>query len=489
MKNFINTRPFLFVILVWLLMVVIRTPQLNRPLSKNYEFNSASVLITLHEWNKTTPWQQGFIPRQYFSGLQNTFYSGNSFAKTLEDSGSYLSMGPGSFLLPWFCFKIFGVQPSSVAINYFAAVLGLFAAFVFYLLALFYFNQYGNIYKAKYNAAISTVVFLLLPVNLWYFGNAYCHEVAVIPFLLLSCYAYCRLVFDNVKNKTAWLALLFIAVFTGIWADWVLLIFAFIAFVFTFIFKTNMRLLWHVRICLTLSVITGLGGIIYLYSQAIGTDNLWLFIQYRFFARAPHNDVGKPFFGIPSWLFFIAISIGALLLALAFINKKNVFNTRVQKIILYLLLLPALIHTAALFNFANEHSYSLLKAAPYFTLLLTPVIINYKKPLHALLMLCVLQLCLYEIINLPGKKSVKGLAYADYKLKGEQLKTIPQDGYIFLENDNYYHQISWYAKRTYYSVQNKQEAEIVFRKQPLNKAYYCMFVNNMLEITELKKQE
>ena len=49
-------------LLIFFISVIIRIPNLDRPLSKHHEFNAALILIPIDNWNQTSPFDFNFGP-------------------------------------------------------------------------------------------------------------------------------------------------------------------------------------------------------------------------------------------------------------------------------------------------------------------------------------------------------------------------------------------------------------------------------------------
>ena len=481
-------QPALLVVFIFVVLVVVRLPQLTRPLSKHHELNSAAVLICVAEWNRSSPAHQHFLPKQYFSGPGNVFYEPRPEVRGIANSGGYFSMGPGSYLLPWAIFKVLRIPPASYAINFFNILLEALAVLLFYRLALLFFRlrpvaPVGRDTVAASHATFAAILYMFLPVTLWYHGNAYCHEVAVLPFVSAMVYAAAKLLWVRSQNRVLWHVVFFIATVAGVLCDWYAGLVA--AVIFCIILTNKKRELlkhgWLLAACVA-GVVLPVVFVLWQYSEVIGWQELRYFFANSARRRAAAADSrGVLEKGPLAWLFFMAAGFGAgwLLLVIAFFTPKN-SPAKPQKLIVGALLVPAVLHTALLFNFANEHDYSALKWMPALVLLAGAGLHGMAPGRRTvwLVTACVLNLVLYEWMNRPGQTSVRGDRYDLFKVTGDAVKKAPPGYFIFVEGSAFYHQLSWYAGRNYMPVASRAQADSVLKQQPAgSKSMYFKAVN------------
>ena len=119
------------ILLVGLLLIV-RIPHFNRPLSKHHDFNNAVMLIN------AASWQQGgggasfwFTPLMNFQGEQNKLLERGPHIDT-NSNHTYISYGPGFFMLPYFVFQALHIPPSPAVLELLNILLGLATMLLLY---------------------------------------------------------------------------------------------------------------------------------------------------------------------------------------------------------------------------------------------------------------------------------------------------------------------------------------------------------------------
>jgi hypothetical protein len=123
-------KTFPFLVVAFLLSVVLRLPQLGRPLSKHHEFCTAVSLRILQNW-----WDEGiekynYLPATNFAKDADKFINnfGNATGSVVDAFGNYyyVSHPPLAYYVPYAFFKIIDVRPDVIPLQLFNMLLALF---------------------------------------------------------------------------------------------------------------------------------------------------------------------------------------------------------------------------------------------------------------------------------------------------------------------------------------------------------------------------
>jgi hypothetical protein len=477
-QNLIQHRPKTVLFFVFILTIPIRLPQLTRPLSKHHELNTAAVLVCLQVWNEQGLTPSKASPIQFFPGTYNFFNDSKNKFKNLQSSGAYLSMGAGSYLLPWLAMKLLHFNPSPLSLRIWMLLVEVISVYLLYGLLLFLKKSFFNAYKNY--AFIGCVLFLTMPVVMWYLGNSYSHETMVLPFYL----AVLWLGFIIQKNNYQWNFKQYIGygicVALAVYTDWLGVIAAFVFFVQAISIKKNKERLPFlvVNAC---AVILPTIIIFWQYISLIGWQEYSNFITAQFARRSfPGAEVQ---YSIIDYIKHFATGYGMLcIIALVGISlaRKKLHN--------YFTVLAAipLLHYIIFRGFSNEHDYSVLKWAPFLIITalagLDEFSLFWQKA--ALTFIIISSIVIYHFINPPFIRSFNGERYVWMKEIGQRIATEAKpDEYVFINTQGYLHQVEWYAHRNYKPVVDTAEVRFWLRQQPENKAVFFK-LNDQQQITE-----
>ncbi len=393
---------------IFILTVIIRVPQLIRPLSKHHELNTAAVLVCLQVWNEQGPAPSKAAPVQYFPGKYNIFYDAKSSFKNLNNSGAYLSMGAGSYLLPWLVMKLFHLAPSSLSLRLWMLLLEVITVYLLYGLLLFIKTQLFPAYKNF--AFTGCLLFLTAPVVMWFMGNSYSHESMVMPFYLLML----RLAFAILVNDYRWNTKYFLwyglCTTLAVYTDWLGLMAAAIIFIQAVSFKNFKQ---RIPFLLTnlLAVFIPVIIVCWQYISLVGWKEYSGFIVAQLHRRSlPGTDVE---FSIVDFTKYFVTGYGALciaaLLGIILIRKKVNSN-------LVLLAAIPLLHYLVFRGFSNEHDYSVLKWSPFMIVAALAGLGRLsqkigKESIAAYSSSLITSVLLYHFINPPFAKSFNGEQY------------------------------------------------------------------------------
>src|SRR5579871_5317879 len=117
-ERLITRFPYVVIILLFLLSVLVRVPDLNRPLSKHHEFCTAVSLRIMQIWADSGVTSYHFNPIMSYTGAANKYINNQTLSD--PDTGGneyYKSYPPGGYLLPYFIFTVLHIYPDVLPIQ------------------------------------------------------------------------------------------------------------------------------------------------------------------------------------------------------------------------------------------------------------------------------------------------------------------------------------------------------------------------------------
>jgi hypothetical protein len=161
------------------LSVVIRIPNLNRPLSKHHEFCTALTLIIVQSWTDEGIRARDFNPSTTFSLSADKFIN-NCSMDTMQRDGSfyYLSHPPLAYYVPYALFRILNINPGALELELINLLFEFITVvFIYLIIALL-----SNVEARKQMCGIALLasgIYLFLPVTLWFQSNVYMADMFV----------------------------------------------------------------------------------------------------------------------------------------------------------------------------------------------------------------------------------------------------------------------------------------------------------------------
>ena len=432
-------------VLVFLLSVIVRYPNINRPLSKHHEFVTAIPLRVLQIWQKDGAAKYNFNPVMNYAGKANKNI--NNHASTIgnmkDNDGNfyYVSHPQFAYIFPYLVFKILHIKATVLSLEIFHLVVNFFsAAFIYLIICLLSIQKPFN--KLFIPGLIGFAVYVFNPAVLWFQCNTYMSDMLVqLPFIL-AVYTILKLLmrkrFYSVKYLLYYALFLFLMIYTS----WLGLFFAFAVLIYSLLkLREEKVFLPLILITVFVSFFT-LVLIIEQYGTINGLDAYIVQMQDRFSVRG--STSGDSFIRfviikiveiktlllnyITSYLpiFILIVSFVYLVVSkakLGFVFTKNGIR------FLWLSILPVVLLHFVLLNYSGHDFVSL-----YGSLFLSVVIgILYDKLKRGKVMLpyiinggilatIFLSIAIYYFINRPGKYSWKGDLYATSKNIGEYIK-------------------------------------------------------------------
>lgn len=472
-------KAFFTVLVVFFVSVLVRLPNINRPVSKHHEFITALILINIESWRQGGGGDKfHYIPVMNFQNPGDKDFSKDVYLDSKGDRW-YLSLGPGWYILPYFIYELFHLPTIPIYLRALNLLFNLLSVILFFyfcerLLPATISNRYQLIIA-------SCFLFIFTPGTLWYFGNGYVHNVIMLPFLIGALILLFDMFMSAEKIKFSRLFSLGLLIILLMYFDW----FIFFASFFSVILcigkiKYDKKYFW---LSGTLVAAAAIGAILIFlqFASYDGADAVMGYWKDRFLFRSITNEKVS-FFRMIIHLSFHSITAFFPLLALLVISllwskfKKININFSKNEILFFILFAgAALLYNLVLLEWSYEHEFSILPWSVLFAYVgarLCMPLLTKKNiyPVAAIFFLATITQ--YYFINRPGKISRDGMPYDTFKLFGEQLKQVPPDYKIFSPLEKPAMMIDYYAGRNITIQPTYEEARKNMQENGIHKAVW-----------------
>ncbi len=467
----IKRHSILVLIGFFAISIAVRLPSLNRPLSKHHEVNAAYVLINAEEWNHRSPAFYHYVP------VHSYHIAGDQVTTEVINNGYQVNVSFGSlwYMMPYFFFKVLQVAPSPLALQVFNLLLHFICILLVYYLALALFGQQNNL-----KPLTAAVLYVFCPAPLWFHGNAYVHEVAVLPFIYGSCLLFVNWLRRPGKNPPI---LLFLLVAAGIWCDWLMCFVAAAMFLVSgyLYFQRNERRQLYNMLGLGGTVIVAIIAIVIQFSSFMGFDNYVNSLYSRFLWRSIGGSVQAAGIAANAGLGSFYLAGYGLMLPVVVVIFMLLRKLKIEKDcrLLYNFLFIAgavcMLHHLVFWGFSNIHDYAVIKSGFIVSTLTTLALYKMKAGSRkiAVVVLLVTNVAVYYFVNRPGKYAANGQPYTYFKTLGETIKKIAKPGdYIFVDTPEMSLLLTYYSKRYYETVTDLHEAKSLFGALPGTNAVF-----------------
>jgi|GEM_PF-1136545 len=273
----------LILLLLFILSVTVRLPNLNRPISRHHEYTLANALRYQQIW-----YEEGGLKHRFC--LITTY--GNKADKNicndarLRDSGGnyyYTSNPPFAYMFSYFVFSVFDVYPDVLPLEVLNLVLHFICClFIFQIISLLTKRYYVD--RLNVPALIGFTVYLFSPATLWFHANTYMQDVFVQPLFIIGIYVFLRLIISEGQRRIYYALLGLINLFM-IYTDWLGVFFAFSVFIYALV-KMRGREARMVLSIITITSVAALALMTWQYSQIAGPDPFLETLAKRYSARS-----------------------------------------------------------------------------------------------------------------------------------------------------------------------------------------------------------
>ncbi len=477
-----TTLPLL--LLIFGISVLLRLPQLGRPLSKHHEFCTAVSLRVLDIW-----WEEGvgthhFSPVMNYPGEANKFI--NNHAQTsgqmIDHRGNayYVSHPPFAYLLPYSIFKITGVPPSVLGLQIIHLFIHFLSAlFVYFTVCLLSFNRARNLPYLP--AVVAFVVYVFNPAALWFQSNVYMADMLVqLPFVL-GTYTALKLIIRQRFYSFKYLFFYCLLLFLMMYSSWLGYFFAAGMIIYALLhLHKHQGFKWLIFLSL-LCTFLALRFTLVQYASVNGLNAIVNEAVSRYLVRGSLGDLQNGYFAFVKFYAYylikimlnyissyLPIYIAILWFALTASRQKKMkilFSENGYRFI-WLSVLPVLLLHFVFLEYSGQ-DFTTLYAALFFSVLMGILydklrrsgITNQKKLNLIVIAGTFLMILQFTLINLPGNNSVKGFRYDTYREAGQRIAKISRaDEVIFLLKGVAEPQLIYYAKRNIKEVESEEDA-------------------------------
>ncbi len=487
MKERIGRRQaLLIVLLLFMVSVLLRLPNLNRPLSKHHEYNTSVILVNIESWR-----QAGGGDRFHYIPLLNYQNPGDKRPEkfpNIDSKGNYLylSFAPGWYVIPYFIYQVFHLPVEPIYLKLINLFFELATVILLFLLCekLVPVGQ-----PRRYLGIILTcILFMFSPAILWYLGNGYTHPGIMMPFVIAVLLMLIPMLQSADNIRTSRLLLLFLLIVMLMYIDWFGLFLSAVSSVWTF-FKAR-KDKRYIKLLFTVAIgcITAIAIFVFQFASYTGIDNLIRLLLFRFhersFARTNHpfplirliaQNIVTSYLPVIllmlssiAWILFKKVKTG-------FTGREIIFMAGFAQVVF--------LYNTILLQWSAEHEFGLI---PLSLLLVIPaarliIMLAPGRAFYAIIASYFVFACFqYYFINRPGKVSWDGSSFDMYKKLGEQVQKVPADYKIFI-NYNWSAVIDFYAHRNFTRVSCVDSAKAYMQKYNISKAVWINHRNFQLQ--------
>jgi len=492
-------RTFPVLIGLFLLSVLVRLPQLNRPLSKHHEFCTALSLRVMQIWYDNGIEKYGYNPVMTYNNEADKFINNDASASggMLDKEGNYyyVSHPPFAYYFPYFIFKVFHVRPDVLPLELlnlsFQFLSGLF---IYFIVCLLSFNR-ARSYPYR-SAIVAFVIYIFLPPTLWFQSNVYMSDMAVHLLFIIGVYIALKMIIRERFYSPKYIFFYVLCLALMIYTSWLGVFFAFGILVYSLLYakwNSGFRVLLWSTILVNIIL---LPLIIYQYSQINGleaylgeminryiqrgslepTDSglLHFFISYLLLIKTLlYNYIVNYFVGYVALLAFLWVAISRKKLRIVFSENGYKF--------VWLSVTPVVLMHVFFLNY-SAHDFTTLYASLFFSVLGGILYDKVKKsgtiPLArmqvGLTIIVFFMVAQFYVINPP---SFTGKIPDTERIFGERIRNeASKDEVVFSNIVDIEPQTVFYAGRNIKYASSRQEAIQFLQTRHLNKGIF--FIRN-----------
>lgn len=449
-----------------LLLVVLRIPTLDRPLSKHDDFNNAVVLINAVSWQQAGGGSKFcFTPVMNFQGESNKLLEKGNHVDAYGNH-VYLSFGAGWYVLPYFVFALSGIGPSELALEILNILVGLLST----VLLFRFLNTASQNKKASFNA---TLLFVLLPTPLWYMGHSYVTTGIMMPCLIGLLQLWHRMA--N-QSRIAWqqYLLFFMLCLALSYFDWIGVFLPMGMAAWCLVQKKWQRDSFLFIAVAGIAAITAILLILSQFACHLGWEQVGGYWLSRFSERSVSSGQSTVGHSLKIFIRFMLAGYGPLLLTML-ISFFSAPTKSDHHHWIYFAIGFTAVYNLVFLNWSLEHEFAWLVMSLLLVVWLAIARADWlasQAGKRWIGILSVASLATYFFINQPGSTSRNGQRYDLPKKLGEKIaSTIPADAVIFTNLSNAKIE-EWYARRTFNQAANAATARAITDSLQLPKAVW-----------------
>ena len=483
MKKKFSFAVIVILIIIFLLSVVARLPNINRPLSKHHEFVTAISLRIISIWQMEGAAKYHFNPVMNYPGAANKYI--NKFASTTgkivdaEGNYYYVSHPQFAYIFPYLIFQLFHVKATVLAIEIFNLVINFISALFVYLIICLLLRK-EPFERINCSGLCGFLVYLFSAGVLWFQCNTYMSDMLVHLFFVIAVYYLLQLVINN-RTSGRYIILYAATLFLMIYTSWLGIFFAFCVFLYSVIWLRKERIFTIVILVTILVSIAAIGAFVYQYSLINGLGSYLDQLKNRLQLRSGLEGSSTLLMQLKDYFIFSVYIISNyitsyfpfILLLGVFIYctmKKRELNLKLNQrnfLFIWISASPIILLHTFLSEYSGHDFTSLygslflsVTIALFFDKLKRIKAITFGRLRLLVLLAIVISLSSYYYINRPGKFSFKGDVYSISKQLGLEIRnTSTNEAVIFtLGNAEIDPQLIYYAQRNIKGITTKEEA-------------------------------
>ncbi len=464
------------ILAAFLASVVIRTPNLLRPLSKHHEYLPAVVLINAISWK-----QAGGGHIFNYTPVMNYQNKGDKFLGkdivTKDGNIVYLSIGPGWYVLPYFFFIITDLPFSVTGLR----ILNLLFGLITIMLCISLFSSILSKEYGKRNMVIvsACLVMLFSPAILWYTGNGYTHTSVVLPFAISAMLVLMPMLESASGITYARLLLLFFLLLIGIYVDWFILFIGISTILYSlFKLRKDRRFLLLAAI-VAAALICGVALIFWQFASYAGFNETKQYWEGRFQINRSLPGLRKT--GMLMMHFgtaYLPLLIALLLCLATSLRKEKVLLSGREKPFVVIWGSAIVLYHVSFLNWSFVHEFSVIPAAPFISFLFAKCLSEISIRLESLIVrriiisVILLGIAQYYYLNPPGETSMNGTRYDTYEVLGRGLSKIDGEHRIFMNMQEVYPMVEYYAGRNLTNAEDTVQAKAFMREWGIKEAVW-----------------
>jgi len=458
-SNFFIQRHLLYILLLWVSVIVIISPNFNRPLSKHHEFNPSLVLICIENWQAIGgPQHTNFAP---LINYQNNADKLPGFSTDKYNQFVNVSFGNLWYLAPYYFHQLFHLKPTAASLQ----IYNLLLLFISLLLVNRISQVISTATKQPSLQLLIPFIYATTPVVAWFCTNGYVHEVAVLPFyfsaLLLLHNIFCK---PSLSIKK--LIVLSILVFLGTLNDWLFAPLCAVVSLYAIYLSIKTKKANWLLIILACSVgfLAAIATILYCYSLQMGWQQLVNVSVNRWQERGLTTSISALEIVKLLGRNYLMNYAGLLLVLIGICSKKirqSVTQSLQNKSLSFFLIVSCcvgILHQLIFLQFSYIHDYSVLKLALPLSIFTSLIIVQFKQKIRFVIVSCVLisSIATHYYINRPGQFAQNGDKYSYLQtLSIDIRKVVANDEILVIKDLVMMPQIMYYTKRNYLTFENE----------------------------------
>ncbi|HNW97017.1 MAG TPA: hypothetical protein PKK00_01235 [Bacteroidales bacterium] len=406
-------------------------------------------VTVLKIWNESSPSEYNFCPVLTYQNSGDKFIT---YYKRLEDKDGnnyYVSSPPFSYIMAYYAISFFHLPMDEFSIKFLNVIILIFGALLIYFIMNLILNE--NLMKFSVPSFISMAVFLFMPVNINITGYSYFPEIFL---WLQSIFLFLFIIKKNCGN--IYMFFLFgISLFLVIYTEWIGLFFSFSVLLFS-LFKIREKLFQKFFIITLIFSFLPLLLTFIQFSSLNGIGAMVHAMKIRFLERsgffgATLSADGIHIFSCNSWIVMLEninrslIGFGYLAIIMVIFlfvfRRKMKFKFNYKSVLVYVILLPALIHFIVFFNSNAVHKEQMSKFSVWVAIICGYVFYQIQnKYQNKILSSIIISLVIFTAIISHYILLNNYSDIADYTVMNQQSKYIKEnampDEAVFISRDS-----------------------------------------------------